>query len=67
MSWSCVAESTVVGDPAADCSRRHLVARIDEQLGKGVVTAIRVHGPTGPGWRHGPRRVAGRGPRDTYG
>jgi predicted nucleic acid-binding Zn ribbon protein len=44
-----------------------LIARVDEQLGKGVVTAIRVHGPTGPAWRHGPRRVAGRGPRDTYG
>jgi predicted nucleic acid-binding Zn ribbon protein len=44
-----------------------MIARVDEQLGKGVVTAIRVHGPTGPAWRHGPRRVAGRGPRDTYG
>jgi predicted nucleic acid-binding Zn ribbon protein len=44
-----------------------LIAKVDEQLGKGVVTSIRVHGPTGPGWRHGPRRVAGRGPRDTYG
>ena len=44
-----------------------LIARVDEQLGKGLVTAIRVHGPTGPGWAHGPRRVPGRGPRDTYG
>jgi predicted nucleic acid-binding Zn ribbon protein len=44
-----------------------LIAKVDEQLGKGVVTSIRVHGPTGPAWRHGPRRVAGRGPRDTYG
>jgi predicted nucleic acid-binding Zn ribbon protein len=44
-----------------------ILTRIDEQLGKGVVVAVRVHGPTGPGWRHGPRRVAGRGPRDTYG
>lgn len=44
-----------------------LLAKVEEQLGPGVVTAIRVHGPTGPGWGHGPRRVAGRGPRDTYG
>ncbi len=44
-----------------------IIAKVDEQLGKGVVTAVRVHGPTGPAWRHGARRVAGRGPRDTYG
>jgi predicted nucleic acid-binding Zn ribbon protein len=44
-----------------------MIARVDESLGEGVVTAIRVHGPTGPAWRHGSRRVAGRGPRDTYG
>jgi predicted nucleic acid-binding Zn ribbon protein len=44
-----------------------LMTRIADQLGAGLVTAIRVHGPTGPGWGHGPRRVAGRGPRDTYG
>jgi predicted nucleic acid-binding Zn ribbon protein len=44
-----------------------LVAKVEQQLGPGVVTSIRVHGPTGPGWGHGPRRVAGRGPRDTYG
>ena len=44
-----------------------LIAKVEEQLGRGVVTSIRVHGPTGPGWGHGSRRVAGRGPRDTYG
>ncbi|BEP13177.1 DUF721 family protein [Acidothermaceae bacterium B102] len=44
-----------------------LIARVDEALGTGVVTSIRVHGPTGPGWGHGSRRVPGRGPRDTYG
>jgi predicted nucleic acid-binding Zn ribbon protein len=44
-----------------------LIGRVDELLGQGLVTSIRVHGPTGPGWRHGARRVAGRGPRDTYG
>lgn len=44
-----------------------LLAKIEERLGPGLVTSVRVHGPTGPGWGHGPRRVAGRGPRDTYG
>lgn len=45
-----------------------LLARISNELGAGVVTRIRVHGPTAPTWRSGPLRVAGgRGPRDTYG
>lgn len=37
------------------------------ELGTGVVTKIRVHGPAAPSWRKGPRHVSGRGPRDTYG
>jgi predicted nucleic acid-binding Zn ribbon protein len=44
-----------------------LMTRIQAELGPGVVTRIRVHGPTGPTWRKGPLRVNGRGPRDTYG
>ena len=44
-----------------------LMARIRAELGPGVVTRIRVHGPTAPTWGSGPRRIAGRGPRDTYG
>lgn len=44
-----------------------LLARLAEQVGAEVVIRIRVHGPTGPTWRHGPRRILGRGPRDTYG
>lgn len=44
-----------------------LMTRIRTELGPGVVTRIRVHGPTAPTWGSGPRRVAGRGPRDTYG
>jgi len=44
-----------------------LMARIRAELGPGVVTRIRVHGPTAPIWGTGRRRVAGRGPRDTYG
>jgi predicted nucleic acid-binding Zn ribbon protein len=44
-----------------------LMTRIRAELGPEVVTRIRVHGPTAPTWGAGPRRVAGRGPRDTYG
>lgn len=45
-----------------------LVARIRAELGAGVVTRVRVHGPTAPTWGAGRRRVAGgRGPGDTYG
>ena len=46
---------------------RTLQARLTEQLGAGVVSSIVVRGPAGPDWRKGPRRVQGRGPRDTYG
>lgn len=44
-----------------------LVARIRDHVGEGVVTTIVVRGPAQPDWRKGPRRVQGRGPRDTYG
>lgn len=47
--------------------QRQLLARIAAGVGDGVVTRLRVHGPTAPSWRHGSRRVPGRGPRDTYG
>jgi predicted nucleic acid-binding Zn ribbon protein len=40
---------------------------VDDSVGKGVVTRIKVLGPQGPTWTAGPRRVKGRGPRDTYG
>jgi predicted nucleic acid-binding Zn ribbon protein len=41
--------------------------RLDDVLGRGIVTRIEVHGPVGPDWRKGPLRVRGVGPRDTYG
>ena len=44
-----------------------LHAAVDQRVGAGVVRAIRVRGPQGPTWAAGPRRVKGRGPRDTYG
>jgi predicted nucleic acid-binding Zn ribbon protein len=40
---------------------------IDANVGTGVVTRIRIQGPQAPSWVAGPRRVKGRGPRDTYG
>ena len=44
-----------------------LLARIGSELGHGVVRRIHVHGPVAPSWVRGPKRVRGRGPRDTYG
>ena len=44
-----------------------LVRRLTAQVGPGVVTRLVVRGPAQPDWRRGPRRVQGRGPRDTYG
>ncbi len=45
-----------------------LLARLADELGAGVVTALVVSGPSGPSWKHGGWSVRGaRGPRDTYG
>jgi predicted nucleic acid-binding Zn ribbon protein len=41
--------------------------RLDDVVGRTVVTRIEVRGPTGPDWRRGALRVRGPGPRDTYG
>jgi predicted nucleic acid-binding Zn ribbon protein len=46
---------------------RQLLGRIAAELGPDVVTKLIFRGPTAPDWRHGPRRVRGPGPRDTYG
>lgn len=40
---------------------------IARQVGSGTVGRITVLAPTAPSWVAGPRRVKGRGPRDTYG
>lgn len=40
---------------------------IDRSIGADVVTEVRIVGPQAPTWVRGPRRVKGRGPRDTYG
>jgi predicted nucleic acid-binding Zn ribbon protein len=61
-----VAESTAWATQVRLLSRS-LVERLNRELGAGVVRRVRVQGPTTPSWTKGPRRVVGRGPRDTYG
>lgn len=63
---SCVAESTAWATQIRLLSRT-LLERLQTELGPGVVTSLHVQGPSAPDWRHGPLRVTGRGPRDTYG
>ena len=50
---------------------RMLIPQMQEALatviGPDVVHHIEVLGPATPNWVKGPRRVKGRGPRDTYG
>lgn len=44
-----------------------LITSIERGVGEGVVTELKIVGPSAPSWVRGPRRVAGQGPRDTYG
>ncbi|WP_371174670.1 DciA family protein [Buchananella felis] len=44
-----------------------LLRNIAQIAGEGVVTNLQILGPAAPSWKHGPRSVRGRGPRDTYG
>lgn len=44
-----------------------VLARLTDEAGPGIVTSVEVKGPAAPSWVRGPRRVKGRGPRDTYG
>lgn len=44
-----------------------LLRNIAREVGHGVVTRMRIHGPAAPSWHRGPLRVRGRGPGDTYG
>jgi predicted nucleic acid-binding Zn ribbon protein len=45
----------------------NILQKIAEEIGSGQVLDLSVNGPKGPSWKHGKRRVPGRGPRDTYG
>jgi predicted nucleic acid-binding Zn ribbon protein len=45
-----------------------LLARIEEEIGAGAVSELKVGGPSAPSWNRGARRSPdSRGPRDTYG
>ncbi len=47
--------------------QKQVLAKIAAAVGDGVVTSLRITGPTAPSWRKGRLHIAGRGPRDTYG
>lgn len=63
---TCVAESTAWATQIR-LMQHQVLSRIAADVGPDVVRRLVVHGPSTPDWRHGPLRVKGRGPRDTYG
>ena len=65
-------ELTVEAESTAWATQLRLLAasllkRIAGEVGHNVVKKLHIHGPAAPSWSKGPRRVQGRGPRDTYG
>ncbi len=44
-----------------------ILAKIAAAVGDGVVTSLKIVGPSGPTWQKGPRNFGARGPRDTFG
>lgn len=65
-------ELTVEAESTAWATQLRLLAgsllhRIAAEVGHNVVRRLHIHGPAAPSWARGPRRVRGRGPRDTYG
>lgn len=44
-----------------------IIGTLEAEVGPGVVQELKIVGPAAPSWARGPRRVKGRGPRDTYG
>nr|WP_281892141.1 DciA family protein [Phytohabitans aurantiacus] len=65
-------ELTVEAESTAWATQLRLLAasllqRIAGEVGHDVVRKLHIHGPAAPSWSRGPRRVRGRGPRDTYG
>jgi predicted nucleic acid-binding Zn ribbon protein len=63
---TCIAESTAWATQIR-LMQQQVLARIATEVGPDVVRRLIVRGPSTPDWRHGPLRVKGRGPRDTYG
>ena len=44
-----------------------ILAKIAASVGDGVVTSLKILGPSGTTWQKGPRNFGARGPRDTFG
>ena len=44
-----------------------IMTRLEGEVGKDTVTALKIVGPSAPSWSKGRRRSQGPGPRDTYG
>lgn len=44
-----------------------IMSRLEGEVGKDTVAALKIVGPSAPSWSKGPRRSQGPGPRDTYG
>lgn len=47
--------------------RAEILTRLREQYPNSKILEVKFLGPGAPSWKHGPRSVPGRGPRDTYG
>lgn len=47
--------------------RPEMLTRLLQEYPDSDIREMRFRGPGAPSWRHGPRVVPGRGPRDTYG
>ena len=47
--------------------RGEILSRILREFPDANISDVRFLAPGAPSWRHGPRSVRGRGPRDTYG
>jgi predicted nucleic acid-binding Zn ribbon protein len=63
---TCIAESTAWATQIR-LMQHQVLSRISTEVGPDIVSRLVVRGPSSPDWRHGPLRVKGRGPRDTYG
>jgi predicted nucleic acid-binding Zn ribbon protein len=63
---TCIAESTAWATQIR-LMQAQVLNRIATEVGPDIVRRLVVRGPSSPDWRHGPLRVKGRGPRDTYG
>ena len=47
--------------------RAHVLTRIHEEFSEAQIEEIKFIAPNAPSWKHGPKSIPGRGPRDTYG